>query len=114
MRHLSGFEREKQVSAVLALTQRMVSAYDVLMDKGMVPRGDYVPLTQERNKLTAFITRHRHARIEKEANSAASKLTPQKIAAMASEEEKIKKDERQPVFKSVWKNGDKEAEVLEV
>lgn len=115
MRHLSNFEREKQVSAVLALTQRMVSAYDVLMDKGMVPRVDYVPLSQERNKLTAFITRNKHARrAAAEAKSAPSKSSPQKIAAMAWEEKEVKKDERQPVFKSVYKNSEKDAEALDV
>lgn len=41
----------------LKLAQRMISAYDKLMDAGMVPREDYRTLTRERSKLTALVTK---------------------------------------------------------
>lgn len=59
---LEGKIREEYTLSVIRLAQRMVSAYDVLMDKGMVERTDYVPLTQERAKIAALITRLRHSR----------------------------------------------------
>ena len=46
-------------NAVLNLTQRMVSAYDLLMNKAMVDRSMYTQLTKERSKLAAFITRYK-------------------------------------------------------
>jgi hypothetical protein len=47
---------------VLSLTQSMISAYDSLMNKAMVPRDDYLELTKARNKLAAFVTKHKHKR----------------------------------------------------
>jgi hypothetical protein len=47
---------------VLSLTQSMISAYDSLMNKAMVPRDDYLELTKARSKLAAFVTKHKHKR----------------------------------------------------
>jgi hypothetical protein len=47
---------------VLALTQSMISAYDNLMNKAMVPREDYLELTKARSKLAAFVTKGKHKR----------------------------------------------------
>lgn len=44
----------------LKLAQRMISAYDKLMDAGMVPRDDYRTLTRERSKLTAIVTKFKN------------------------------------------------------
>jgi hypothetical protein len=50
-------EKATLTDDVLGLTQRMVSAYDLLMNKAMVDRSMYSDLTKERSKLAAFITR---------------------------------------------------------
>ncbi|OBT83210.1 hypothetical protein VE02_09139 [Pseudogymnoascus sp. 03VT05] len=41
----------------LKLIQRIISAYDTLMNAGMVPREDYRTLTSERAKLKAIVTK---------------------------------------------------------
>ena len=52
-------EKAALTNDVLGLTQRMVSAYDLLMNKAMVDRSMYIDLTKERSKLAAFITRYK-------------------------------------------------------
>lgn len=56
-------KQEKQESIegdVEFLIQRMIAAYDTLMDKALVPREQYTELTQRRSKLAAILTRHKH------------------------------------------------------
>lgn len=43
----------------LKLTQRMISAYDQLMDRGMAPRDQFRNLHQERAKLAAMVTKYK-------------------------------------------------------
>lgn len=52
-------EKALLTEAVLRLTQKMVSAHDILMDKGMVERTMYTELAKQRAKLAAFITRYK-------------------------------------------------------
>lgn len=55
-------EKDEFRASVLSLTQRMISAYDLLINKGLVTRDYYLQLTQRRSKLAAFVTRHKHRR----------------------------------------------------
>ena len=43
---------------VARLTRRMIGAYDLLMDKALVPRDTYSTLSAQRNKLSSFVSRH--------------------------------------------------------
>ena len=45
---------------LIALTRRMISAYDLLMNQGLVDRSEYQTLTKQRSKLAAFVTRYNH------------------------------------------------------
>ncbi|CZR59215.1 uncharacterized protein PAC_09107 [Phialocephala subalpina] len=56
---LNPHERLAFVDNILAITRRMISAYDVLMNNALVPREDYMALTSQRSKLAAFVTRHK-------------------------------------------------------
>lgn len=51
------FENDLLKDSVLRLTQKMVSAHDLLMNKALVDREKYTDLTAARSKLAAFITR---------------------------------------------------------
>ncbi|KAH6684359.1 hypothetical protein B0J14DRAFT_572699 [Halenospora varia] len=54
-------EKQEDLEAdVELLVQRMIAAYDTLMDKALVPREQYTQLTQRRSKLAAILTRHKH------------------------------------------------------
>lgn len=55
-------ERMAFVDNILAITRRMISAYDVLMNNALVPREDYGVLADQRGKLAAFVTRHKSAK----------------------------------------------------
>lgn len=63
---MKGLEREEYTLSVIRLMQRMVSAYDILMERGMVERTDYVALGAQKSKLAAFITRLKAARVKEE------------------------------------------------
>jgi len=52
-------ERLEYKKAGPRLAQRMVAAYDILMDKALVDRSRYSELTSERSQLSAFITRQK-------------------------------------------------------
>lgn len=55
----SPHERTKFVDSILSLTRKMISSYDLLMDKAMVPRDFFRPLAAQRGKLSAFVARHK-------------------------------------------------------
>lgn len=61
------------VDDIRKLTQRMVSAYDLLLDKAMVPREEYSNIMKERSKLAAFITRSKLHQVT--GNSGRSEIT---------------------------------------
>lgn len=48
---------------VLSLTQHMIRATDILMNKALVPREMYQQITKQRSKLAAFVTRHKHGKL---------------------------------------------------
>jgi pentatricopeptide repeat protein len=50
-------EQEDFQTSVVTLARRMVGAYDLLMDKGLVERDTYSTYTAERSKLAAFAQR---------------------------------------------------------
>lgn len=50
------------VDNILALTRRMISAYDVLINNALVLQEDYRELADQRGKLAAFVTRHKSAK----------------------------------------------------
>lgn len=50
-----GVDSEKK-ALVLKLVQRMISAYDQLMDKGLAPRDKFRELHEKRSKLAAMVT----------------------------------------------------------
>lgn len=54
---LDGVERQQFAEDVERLARVMVSAYDKLMNNGMVDRRMYVPYSKERSKIAAYITR---------------------------------------------------------
>jgi hypothetical protein len=57
-------ERTEFVDSILSLTTKMISSYDLLMDKQMVPREFYGSLSAQRNKLAAFVSRHKKMKQE--------------------------------------------------
>jgi hypothetical protein len=63
--------------AALALVREMISAFDKLMNKGMVAREMYGYLASERSKLSAFVTRYNKKKMKPIAG-------PQKPSAVAS------------------------------
>jgi len=67
-------ERRELVDSILSLTTKMISSYDLLMNKAMVPRDFYGPLSAQRNKLAAFVTRHKQTKrlLTKEKHDAES------------------------------------------
>jgi pentatricopeptide repeat protein len=83
-------ERTEFVDSILSLTKKMISSYDLLMDKAMVPRDSYGPLTAQRNKLTAFVTRHKflkprsHSKQEKPAADNVVKWSADMPAVLAN------------------------------
>jgi Pentatricopeptide repeat domain len=52
-------ERTRFVDSILSLTRRMISCYDLLMDKAMVPQEFHKYLKEQRGKLSAFVARHK-------------------------------------------------------
>jgi pentatricopeptide repeat protein len=52
-------EKTKFVDAILSLIRKMIGIYDLLMDKAMVPRDFFKPLSAQRGKLSAFVNRHK-------------------------------------------------------
>lgn len=62
-------QRAELTNTVLQLTQKMVSAHDLLMNKALVDRGMYPDLMKQRSKLAAFITRYRGSKNTKSINS---------------------------------------------
>jgi hypothetical protein len=67
-------ETRELVDSILSLTTKMISSYDLLMNKAMVPRDFYGPLSAQRNKLAAFVTRHKQTKrlLTKEKHDAES------------------------------------------
>jgi hypothetical protein len=67
-------ERREFVDSILSLTTKMISSYDLLMHKAMVPDHFYGPLSAQRNKLAAFVTRHKQTKrlLAKEKHDAGS------------------------------------------
>lgn len=59
---VKGWEREEYTLSIMRLMQRMISAYTILMDKGMVERTDYVALSAERSKIASYLQRLKHTR----------------------------------------------------
>lgn len=57
-RYVSKSEPVIDQAAALALVREMISAYDKLMNKGMVPQEMHKELRPERSKLAAFVTRY--------------------------------------------------------
>lgn len=57
-RHVSKSEPVTDQAAALALVREMISAYDKLMNNGMVPQEMNKKLRLERSKLAAFVTRY--------------------------------------------------------
>jgi len=55
----SAAERAEFVDSIHSLTRKMISCYDLLMNKAMVPRDFYGPLTAQRGKLASFVARHK-------------------------------------------------------
>ena len=62
-------EKAELTYAVLSLTQRMISAYDILMNRSMVDKATYKDLMTERSKLAAFITKYKHQKNALEGSS---------------------------------------------
>jgi hypothetical protein len=62
-------ERVKFVDSILSLTRRMISSYDLLMDKAMVPREFRKSLKEQRGKLSAFVARHKMLKREEQGKS---------------------------------------------
>jgi hypothetical protein len=58
---IADYERHAFVQNILALTKRMISAYDILVNNAMVPKEECSPLINQRSKLAAFVTRHKYA-----------------------------------------------------
>ncbi|CAG8959434.1 hypothetical protein HYFRA_00001332 [Hymenoscyphus fraxineus] len=52
-------ERTTFQVSVLGLIRRMIAAYDICMNRALVPRNQYSELTQQRAKLTAYVTRYK-------------------------------------------------------
>ncbi|KAG9239325.1 hypothetical protein BJ875DRAFT_448381 [Amylocarpus encephaloides] len=67
--NLTSTERIELQNQALLLIRRMISAYDLLMDKALVPRDAYSTLTAERSKLSAFVTRYNISKGEREPSS---------------------------------------------
>jgi ribosomal protein S17E len=66
---LNGVERQQFAEDVERLARIMVSAYDKLMNNGMVDRRMYAPYSKERSKIAAYITRlQSRINAEKKAN----------------------------------------------
>jgi hypothetical protein len=61
-RAMKGVEREEYTLSLIRLMQRMISAYSILMERGMVDRSDYVALGAERSKIAAFLQRLKNTR----------------------------------------------------
>lgn len=59
-----GSHEESQQEAALALVREMISAYDKLINNGMVAKEMHGDLKRERSKLAAFVTRYKHKKID--------------------------------------------------
>jgi hypothetical protein len=85
-------EKTEFVDSILSLTTKMISSYDLLMGKQMVPREFYVPLSAQRNKLAAFVGRHKMMKQDskqdkhKGGTSKTSKWSADTLAVLASPE----------------------------
>ncbi|KAH6715403.1 hypothetical protein BKA61DRAFT_604435 [Leptodontidium sp. MPI-SDFR-AT-0119] len=55
-------ERMQLIDGIISLASGMVRAFDLLMNKALVPREKYGDLTKERSKMSAFITRYQHVK----------------------------------------------------
>jgi len=76
-------EKDELTAAVLELNQKMISAFDLLMNHDLVPREMYQNLTAQRSKLAAFVTKRRHAR-SKSAPSAEEEFEPENLYKILS------------------------------
>lgn len=81
-------ERERQSSEfqndVLDLSQRMVRAIDVLMNRALVPREMYQNLTRQRSKLAAFVTRYKHIKPIRSYSNVQRGLSSDKVHGSSS------------------------------
>jgi hypothetical protein len=79
-------ERVAFVDAIHSLTRKMISSYDLLMDKAMVPREFYGPLTEQRSKLSAYVARHKRFKNGREVWKAMDKAkwTEETLAAITN------------------------------
>ncbi|KAH7321665.1 hypothetical protein BKA65DRAFT_540841 [Rhexocercosporidium sp. MPI-PUGE-AT-0058] len=67
------FDRIKSIEGVIRLASGMVRAFDLLMNKALVPREKYGDLTKERSKMSAFITRYQHAKTSQTSSPSGNK-----------------------------------------
>ncbi|KAG4437255.1 hypothetical protein IFR05_007271 [Cadophora sp. M221] len=61
-RYRTASEKMQLIDGLISLASGMVRAFDLLMNKALVPREKYGDLTKERSKMSAFITRYQHVK----------------------------------------------------
>ncbi len=64
LKRKSPTERTEFVDCILSLTKKMISSYELLLNKGMVHRHFYSSLKSQQSKLAAFVTRHKHLKAQ--------------------------------------------------